>query len=134
MGAAEEEPYCLHIATNRKETLYICFTSTFKIIGTFSCKVSVGNHATDAEFCVILGKGEPLLGKDAAIMLGVLKIGIGMVSVKLGSQNSGEVLYSKVFGCVGKLKDRTVQLHTNPDVQPIARPAQRAGGEGRRED
>ena len=52
----------------------------------------VGNHTTDAEFCVISGKGEPLLGKDTAIMLGVLKIGIGMVSVKLASQNSGEAL------------------------------------------
>ena len=48
-----------------------------------------GNHTTDAEFCVISGKGESLLAKDTAIMLGALKIGIGMVSVKLGSQNSG---------------------------------------------
>ena len=99
-----------------------------KVIGTFNCKVSVGNHTTDAEFCVISGKGESLLGKDTAIMLGVLKIGIGMVSVKLGSQNSGEVLrskYPKVFSGVGKLKDRTVQLHINPDVKPIAQPARR---------
>ena len=61
-------------------------------------------------------------------MLGVLKIGIGMVSVKFGSQNSGEVLrskYPKVFGGVGKLKDRTVQPHINPDVKPIAQPARR---------
>ena len=87
----EEEPYSLHIVTNGKETLYTCFTSTFGNHQT-SCKVSVSNHATGAEFCVISGKGEPLLGKIAAIMFGVLKIGIVMVSVKLGSQNSGEVL------------------------------------------
>lgn len=99
-----------------------------EIIGTFNCKVSVGNHTTDAEFCVISGKGEPLLGKDTATTLGVLKTGIGMVTVKLGSQNSGEVLrskYPKVFGGVGKLKDRTVQLHINPDAKPIAQPARR---------
>ena len=75
-------------------------------------------------------KGEPLLGKDTAIMHGVPKIGIGMVLVKLGLQNSDEVLrskYPKVFGGVGipRLKHRTVQLHINPDVKPIAQPARR---------
>ena len=59
---------------------------TLEIIGTFSCKVSVGNHTTDAEFCVISRKGEPLLVKDTAIMLGVLKIGIGISQMRITEQ------------------------------------------------
>ena len=71
--------------TERKLYTYAS-QAPLEIIGTFNCKVYVGNHTTDAEFCVVSGKGEPLLSKDTAVMLGVLKIGIGMVSVKLGSQ------------------------------------------------
>ena len=113
MGVAKEEPHCLHINTNRKQTLYICFTSAF------------GNYWY---ICVISGKGEPLLGKDTAVKLGVLKIGVGMVSAKLGLRNASEVLrnkYPKVFSGVCKLKNRTVQLHINSDVKPIAQPARR---------
>ena len=55
-----------------------------EIIGTFNCEVLTGHHATNAEFCVISGKGESLLGKDTAVNLGVLKMGIGNWFKELG--------------------------------------------------
>ena len=72
---------------------------------------------------MINGKGYPLVGKDTETSLGVLKIGIDIAAVNTGSQSIGEVLQEKfpeVFNCVGKLKDRVVQLHIDPNVKPVA--------------
>ena len=52
------------------------------VIGTFSCEVSAGRNTANAEFCVISGKGDPLLGRDTATSLGVLKIGIDVAAVR----------------------------------------------------
>jgi len=58
----------------------------------------------------------------------VLKIGIDIAAVNTGSQTIGEVLqekYPEVFSGVGKLKDRAVQLHIDPNVKPVAQPIRR---------
>ncbi|XP_028413782.1 uncharacterized protein K02A2.6-like [Dendronephthya gigantea] len=99
-----------------------------KIIGTFNCKVSVGHRTSDAEICVISGKGESLLGKDTAMKLGVLKMGMDIASVRSKPQNVEEIIqtkYPEVFKAVGKLKGRTVQLHINSEVKPVAQPVRR---------
>ena len=95
------------------------------VIGTFSCEVYAGRNTTNVAFCVISGKGDPPLGKDTASGLGVLKIRIDIVEVNTSSQTIGEVLqekYPEVFSGVGKLKDRAVQLHIDPNVKPVAQP------------
>ena len=43
------------------------------IKGTFGCNVQAGGKSTHAEFFVIKGTGIPLIGKDTAITLGMLK-------------------------------------------------------------
>ena len=45
------------------------------IKGTFGCNVQAGNKIAPAEFFVIKGKGIPLIGKDTAMTLEMLKIG-----------------------------------------------------------
>ena len=98
------------------------------VIGTFSCEASAGRNTTNAEFCVINGKVDSLLGRDTATGLGVLKIGIDIAAVNTSSQTIGEVLqdkYPKVFSGVGKLKDRAVQLHIHPNMKPVAQPIRR---------
>ena len=60
--------------------------------------------------------------------LGVLKIGIDIAAVNIDSKNIGEFLqekYPEVFSGVGKLKDRAVQLHIDPNVRPVAQPIRR---------
>ena len=55
--------------------------------------------------------------------LGVLKMGVHVAAVNTGSKNIGEVLqdkYPQVFKGIGRLKGRTVQLHIDPDVKPVA--------------
>ena len=82
-------------------------------------------NTTNAEFCVINGKRDPLLGRDTATGLAVLKIGIDIVAVNTSSQSIGEVLqdkYPELFSGVGNLKDRAVQLHIDPNVKPVAQP------------
>ena len=46
------------------------------VIGTFSCEVSARRNTTNAEFCVINGKGNPLLGRDTTTGLCVLRLGL----------------------------------------------------------
>ena len=65
------------------------------VLGTFSCEVSAGRNTANAEFCVINGKGDPLLGRDTATSLGVLKIGIDVAAVNTSLQTIGEVLQKK---------------------------------------
>ena len=95
------------------------------MIGTFFCEVSAGSNTARANFCVINGEGDPLLGKDTATSLGILKIGIGIAAVSTDPKTIGGILqqkYPNVFSGVGKLKDQEVQLHIYPKVKPVAKP------------
>ena len=76
---------CKSARTDKKLYAYASQTS-FDVIGTFSCEVSAGSTTTSAEFCVINGKGDPLLGRETATSLGVLKIGIYIAAVNRSSQ------------------------------------------------
>ena len=98
------------------------------MIGTFSCEVSAGSNIDSAKFCVINGEGDPLLVKNTAASQGVLKIGLGIAAVSADPKTTGGVLqqkYPNVFSGVGKLKDRAVKLHIDPNVKPVAQPMRR---------
>ena len=75
-------------ARSDKKLFAYAFQTPLDVIGTFSCEVSAGRNT----FCVINGKGDPLLGRDTATGLGVLKIGIDIAAVNTSSQTIGEVL------------------------------------------
>ena len=45
-----------------------------KVIGCFEARVVLGDRVCVAEFVVIEGKGQPLLGRSTATELGVLQI------------------------------------------------------------
>ena len=92
-------------------------------MGTFSALTKVTESEVQAEFVVIDGEGEALLGRETALQLGVLKLGAPVYTVQ-----SKEVImsdYKGVFDGVGKLKDYQVKLHVNPDVPPVAQPVRR---------
>ena len=118
---------CESARSSRKLYAYASQTP-LDVIGTFSCEVSAGSNTASAKFCVINGEGDPLLGKDTATSLGVLKIGIGIAAVSADPKTIGGILqqkYPNVFSGVGKLKDRAVQLLINPNVTPVAQPMRR---------
>lgn len=90
--------------------------------GSFTCEVRAGKGVTQAKFLVIKGKGVPLLGKDTAMKLGTLRIGIDIAAV---SEAQLQSQYPEVFSGVGKLKSRQVALHIDPKVKPVAQPLRR---------
>ena len=100
------------------------------IIGTFSCEVYISNRSIHTEFCVIKGQGVPLLGRESAIKLGVLKIGVDVAAIN-ESVNDASVKekivneFPDVFKGIGRLKDRQVKLHTKESVEPVAQPLRR---------
>ena len=97
------------------------------IIGTFSYEVYISNRSIHTEFCVIKGQGVPLLGRESAIKLGVLKIGVDVAAIN-ESVNDASVKekivneFPDVFKGIGRLKDRQVKLHTKESVEPVALP------------
>lgn len=92
--------------------------------GEFTCDISIGNKTEQAEFIVIKGNGEPLLGRETATRLGVLRIGAN-ISAVTDLKHTLQQQYPEVFKGVGKLKTRQVKLHINPDVRPVAQPLRR---------
>ena len=103
------------------------------ILGTFTCDVKVSSRSIRTDFCVLKGQGMPLLSRNSAIELGVLKIGIDVAAVNDNFASVGESslkekivnVYPDVFKGVGMLKDRQVKLHIKTDVEPVAQPLRR---------
>ena len=94
-----------------------------KVLGTFSALTKVAESEVQAEFVVIDGEGEALLGRETALQLGVLKLGAPVYTVQFKEVIMSD--YKGVFDGVGKLKDYQVKLHVNPDVPPVAQPVRR---------
>ena len=89
--------------------------------------IHLGEEGPRFSICVINGEGDPLLGMDTATSLSVLKIGIAIAAVSAEPKTIGGTLQQgpNVFSGVGKLKDRAVQLHINPNGKPVAQPMRR---------
>lgn len=92
--------------------------------GIFWCEVGIGRRSTTAEFTVIHGRGEPLLGKDTAVKLGVLRIGAN-VAVVNDVKSMIQQKYPKLFCGVGKLNTKQISLHIDSTVTPVAQPLRR---------
>ena len=71
--------------------------------GRFMCEVSIGKGKVQAEFLVIKGKGVPLLCKDTAMKLGVLRIGVDIATVAETKQTL-QRQFPEVLSGIGKLK------------------------------
>lgn len=85
-------------------------------LGTFSCRVRIGNAHTQAQFYVTRGSDGNLLGCETARALKAITI--NQVRIELEK-------HSKLFTGVGKLKDQTIKLHVDPSVSPTAIPHRR---------
>ena len=89
-----------------------------KVIGFFEARVVLGDRVCGAEFVVIEGKGQTLLGRRTATELGVLQIGSLINSI------SSDIVeeFKDSFTGVGKLKGNQLKLHVKEDVAPIVQP------------
>lgn len=89
-----------------------------EVLGKFTCEIYLNvksqSESVQAEFYVVKGNSVSLLGKTAAIQLGVLKLGIYSINEDIRGK------YSDCFKGVGKLKDFKLKLHINSKVEPVA--------------
>ena len=84
-----------------------------KVIGCFETTVVLCKSVCKAEFAVIEGKVQPLLGRKTATELGVLRIGSPINRI------SSDIV--ECFQGVGKLKGYQLNLHVKDDSTPVVK-------------
>ena len=89
-------------------------------MGSSSASTKVAGNQVQAEFVVTDGEGRALPGRETALRLGVLKIGVPVYALQCKEEIMSD--YKKVSDGVGKPKDYQVKLHVNPNVPPVAQP------------
>ena len=82
--------------------------------GTFNCDVKCGNNTTKAEFVVVNSNGVPLHGKQTAMELGVLTIGVDMAAVREERQKIQALQRS------WKTQMHQITLHLREEVTAVA--------------
>ena len=121
------------LKTNKKIFAYAC-EKPLEVLGKFSTTVVLSNgNSCSTYFYVVAGKGMPILGKNTALKLSVLQLGLQskVQSLKTETQDHCSKLeeykgkYPAVFKGIGKLKDYELKLRIRTDVQPVAQPARR---------
>ena len=68
-------------APQNKQIYAYASDKPLEIKGTFECEVRAGKGREKAEFVVVKGRGVPLLGKQTATKLGMMKVGIDVGAV-----------------------------------------------------
>ena len=89
-----------------------------EITGSFKAEVSIGMSTEKAEFIVVEGQGQNLLGKETAVKLNVLRLGPDLVNNISGKEFQEQ--YKEVFTGIGKLKNFQLQIPIDKSVKPIA--------------
>ena len=95
-----------------------------KTAGCFVAKVTVRNVTVEAEFTVIEGKGQALLGRETATQLNVLCLAED-VRVNVLKQEDIFDKYKSCFEGLGKLKDFQLDIPIDQNVKPVAQPMRR---------
>lgn len=86
-----------------------------KFTTTVTCSTQNGVKLQETEIFVLDGEGPPLLGRETARNLGILKLdGVNAVNTPIFEK------YPECFDGIGKLKDFQLKLHVNDDFQPVA--------------
>ena len=122
MGAIEEATYCVSRKGAKKLHAYGAVTP-LEVIRTFVANVTVGSKCVSAEFTVTKGQKEPLLGRESAIELGVLKLQ-GPLNL-VADYSEIATRYKHIFTGIGKFKDFQLKLHIDQQIQPVTQPLRR---------
>ena len=91
-------------------------TKPLETLGVFKSKIQCGCEEIEVEFIVIAGKGRTLLGREAAVQLGVLCLGPQANAVELSMTDH----YPECFQGLGKLKNYQAKIYIDPEVRPVA--------------
>lgn len=83
------------------------------VLGSFEAAIKIGSNSKKAVFYVVRDGERNLLGKDTAVALGVLKIGLGVNAV------------ADKTTAFPKFKDVTLEISINEAIKPICQPYRR---------
>ena len=111
-------------APQNKQIYAYASDKPLEIKGTFECEVRAGKGREKAEFVVVRGRGVPLLGKQTATKLGMIKVGIDVGAVTSHAEQFRHE-FPEVFTGLGKMKDTQITLHIDSSVTPVAQPLRR---------
>ena len=106
--------------THTKIYSYGCETP-LPLLGTFTATVKSSNASTSAPLPVVKGKKGNLLSYSTAQKLGLITVSVNTATVTDGDTNSPEFLkeeFKSLFGGIGKVPNKEVKLHIDPDVTP----------------
>lgn len=85
----------------------------------FTCRRKIGKRSTQSDFTEICGRGVPLLGKETAIKLGVLNVGVHIAAVT-DVKTLIKQQYPRLFEGVGKLNTKQINLHVDKNVTLVS--------------
>ena len=115
---------CVSRRSTKKLHAYGAVTSV-EVIGTFTTDLSLGSKSVSADVSFINVHGEPLLGRESAVELGVLKLPVPLNCVAHVDHSELTTRLKDVFTGIGKLKAFQLKLHIDERVQLVVQPLQR---------
>ncbi|XP_048774395.2 uncharacterized protein K02A2.6-like [Ostrea edulis] len=117
----------MSLSRNTKRLFSYGSKEPLQILGTFQTVAKYGLRETSAEFAVVKGDYISLLGKDTAVELGVLRIGVEGSDFCSVISEIDKIVASRntVFDGVGKLKNFQLRIHVDKTVTPVAQPLRR---------
>ena len=95
-----------------------------KTAGCYTAKVAVEDVAVEAEFNVIEGKGQALLGRETATQLKVLSLSPNLC-VNSSEEKNIFQKYKSCFEGLEKLKDFQLNIPIDPCVKPVVQSMRR---------
>ena len=114
---------CVSMKSNKKLYPYGS-AEPLKTAGCFVATVTVPNVTVEAEFTIIEGKGQALLGRETATQLNVLCLG-EEVRVNVLKEEDIFDKYKSCFEGLAKLKDFQLDIPIDQNVKPVAQPMRR---------
>ena len=92
------------------------------LLGIANADICAAGHTVNADFDVVNGQAENIIGRATAIELGILRLGINAVA-----DRHEDILsrFKHVFTGVGKLKSKQIRLAIDDSITPVAQPYRR---------
>ncbi|XP_053685705.1 uncharacterized protein K02A2.6-like [Sabethes cyaneus] len=88
---------------------------SLQLIGVFTATVKLSDASLSTEFYVIKGNGKILIGRDTAMAMGVLKIGMPVNKVEVNAESKK----------LGTIRDIIVDIPIKADAVPVVQPYRR---------
>jgi len=104
------------------------FDTPLPLLGTPSTTIKSGSNSPTTQLHVVKGNMGNLLSYNTAQKLGLITVSVNSTTVTDVNKNSPESLQEEfecLFGGIGRLRNKIVKLHVDPDITPRQQPHRR---------